>query len=328
MKILFCGEAFPEARRQLGALLPDDEILAFPPDQLGAHIEEADVVVPLVSRVDEAFIRKGTFGFIQQYGVGLETVDISAATNNGVMVARIPSEESGNAASVAEHAILLLLLLSRRWNQIAKARRQATQPPWGSPPGLALPGKTVCIVGLGGVGRELARRLAGFRVRITTVDDHPGRTVPGVAIARAYSLAELPAALAEADYVALCINYTPERFHLIGAPEIAAMKKGVFIVNVARGGLLDPDALLAALRSGQVAGAGLDVFWEEPVDMHHPVFAENVIATPHIAGVTDVSYEGIAKAFAENVKRYAAGEKPLYLANAPARLRAKGCRST
>jgi phosphoglycerate dehydrogenase-like enzyme len=321
MKILFCGEGFPVARRQLATLLPDDEILAFPPDKLGAHIAEADVVVPTVNRVDEAFIRNGSFAFIQQFGVGLETVDIDAATRNGVMVARIPSDESGNAASVAEHAILLMLMLSRNWNRLARARVQKRPLPWGSPEGRALLKKTVCIVGLGGVGRELARRLAGFKVRIVTVDDHPGRTVPGVDIARTYSLAELPAAFADADYVALCINYTPARFHLIGAKEIAAMKRGVFLVNVARGGLLDPDALLAALMSGQVAGAGLDVFWDEPVDMHHPVFSENVIATPHIAGVTDVSYEGIAKAFAENIRRYAAGETPRYLANAPARLR-------
>jgi phosphoglycerate dehydrogenase-like enzyme len=237
------------------------------------------------------------------------------------MVARIPSEESGNAASVAEHAVLLMLMLSRRWNQISATREKGTPVAWGSPPGQAVIGKTVCIVGLGGVGRELARRLAGFKVRIITVDDHPGRTVPGVEIARTFSLAGLHEALAEADYVALCINYTPDRFHLFGAQEIATMKRGAFIVNVARGGLLDPDALLAGSRSGHIAGAGLDVFWNEPVDISHPIFRENVIATPHIAGVTDVSYEGIARAFAENIRRYGAGGTPLYLANAPARLR-------
>jgi len=321
MKILFCGEGFPEARRQLATLLPDDEILAFPPDQIGPHIAEADVVVPTVNRVDEELIRKGTFGLIQQFGVGLESVDIGAATKNGVMVARIPSEESGNAASVAEHAILFMLMLSRRWNQIAATRDKRDSVVWGSPAGQALLGKTVCIVGIGGVGRELARRLAGFRVRIFTVDDHPGRTVPGVDIVRSFPLSGLREAVGEADYVALCINYTPDRFHLFGAPEIAAMKDGAFIVNVARGGLLDPDALLAALKSGHIAGAGLDVFWDEPVDMTHPIFRENVIATPHIAGVTDVSYEGIARAFAENIRRYATGETPLYLTNAPARLR-------
>lgn len=321
MKILFCGDGFPEARRQLAALLPDDEIVALPPDRIGAHIADADVVVPTVNRVDESLIKKGRFGFIQQFGVGLEGVDITAATRNGVWVARIPSEESGNAASVAEHAILFLLMLSRNWNQIARIREEHKAFTWGSPEGVALRDKTVCIVGLGGIGRELARRLAGFRVRIVTADDHPGRTVPGVAIARQYTLAELPAAFAEADYVVLSLNYTPDRFHLIGKAGIAAMKPGVYLVNVARGGLLDERALLAALKSGQVAGAGLDVFWEEPVDMSHPIFRENVIATPHTGGVTDVSYEGIARAFAANVKRYAAGEEPLYLANDPKTVR-------
>ena len=294
-----------------------------PRKRLGAHIAEADVIVPLVTRVDEDLIRQGKFGLIQQYGVGLETVDIEAATRNGVWVARIPSEESGNATSVAEHALLLMLMLSRRWNEIARNRQQGTQVPWGSPVGQAISGKTVCVVGLGGVGREVVRRLGGFKVRIITVDDHPGRTVPGAGIARSCSLEELPEALAEADYVALCINYTPGRFHMISGREIAAMKPGVFLVNVARGGLLDPDALLSALRSGHVAGAGLDVFSQEPVDMSHPLFSENVIATPHIAGVTDVSYEGIARAFTGNILRYAAGETPLYLANAPTFLRRK-----
>jgi|WetSurMetagenome_2_1015567.scaffolds.fasta_scaffold07203_3 phosphoglycerate dehydrogenase-like enzyme len=317
MNILFCGEGFPVARARLGTLLPENRILAYPPDELPAHIAEADVIVPLVTRVDEDLIRQGTFGLIQQYGVGLESVDLEAATRNGVRVARIPSEESGNAASVAEHALLLMLMLSRRWKEIERNRQERKTVPWGSPAGQALSGRTVCVLGLGGVGRELVRRLVGFKVRIITVDDHPGRIVPGVEIARSYSLAELHNAFAEADYVALCINYTPERFHLIGRKEVAAMKKGIFIVNVARGGLLDQEALLGALRSGQVAGAGLDVYWEEPVDMSHPLFQENVIATPHIAGVTDVSYEGIARAFAENMKRYAAGETPLYLANSP-----------
>ena len=322
MKILFCGESFPEARKQLDALLPNDEILAFPPEKIGPHIKEADVVVPLVTRVDETIICQGTFGLIQQFGVGLESVDIEAATKHGVRVARIPSEESGNAASVAEHAILLMLMLSRKWNVITAARKEGTKCPWGSPAGQALRGKTVCVVGLGGVGRELVRRLSGFEVQIITVDDHPGRFVPGIAISRSCSLAGLQESLAYADYVVICINYTPDRFHLIGEREISSMKPGVFLVNVARGGLLDQDTLLKALRSGHVAGAGLDVYWEEPVDMGHPLFSENVIATPHIAGVTDVSYEGIARAFAENMRRYASGEPPLYLANAPASPRA------
>lgn len=175
MRILFCGEGFAEARKRLAVLLPDDEILAYPSDEHAAHIAKADVVVPLVACIDEIFIRKGTFGLIRQYGVGLEGVDIEAATRNGVRVARIPSEESGNTASVAEHAILLILMLSRHWNEITRSRQRGEQVLWGSPVGQALRGKTVCIIGLGGVGRELTRRLGSFQVRISTVEDHPGR---------------------------------------------------------------------------------------------------------------------------------------------------------
>ncbi len=119
----------------------------------------------------------------------------------------------------------------------------------------------------------------------------------------------------------LCINYTPDRFHLFGIKEIAAMKKGRLHRQCGPGRPPRPGCPARSLKSGHVAGAGLDVFWDEPVDMSHPLFRENVIATPHIAGITDVSYEGIARAFAENIRRYAAGETPLYLANAPARLR-------
>ena len=276
------------------------------------------------SRVDETLIRQGTFGLIQQYGVGLETVDIDAATRNGVMVARIPSEESGNAASVAEHAILLMLMLSRRWNQIAQTREQGTRVAWGSPAGQAMLGKTVCILGLGGVGRELARRLSGFRVRIVTVDDHPGRTVPGVEIARSYPLEQ-----ARRGTCGSRLCGTLHQLHPGPVPphrRFGDCRNEERCVHRQRGpGRTSRSGCPAfRTRAGQVAGAGLDVFWDEPVDMAHPVFRENVIATPHIAGVTDVSYESIAKAFAENMKRYAAGEKPLYLANAPARLRAAG----
>lgn len=147
----------------------------------------------------------------------------------------------------------------------------------------------------------------------------------GLGLDRVFPVSELGDAVSEAEYVVLCINYTPDRYHLFGEAELAKMKPGAFLINIARGGLLDQDALLKALISKHVAGAGLDVFWEEPVDPQHPLFAQNVVATPHIAGVTDVSYKGIATAFANNIRRYARGETPLYLANSPAtpRRRAK-----
>jgi phosphoglycerate dehydrogenase-like enzyme len=133
-----------------------------------------------------------------------------------------------------------------------------------------------------------------------------------------FARSALPEAVAEADYVVLCINYDTSPYHLIGQAVLAAVKPGAFLISISRGGLIEPDALLEALRHGRLAGAGLDVFWEEPVDPRHTLFRPNEIATPHIAGVTDASFDGTAVVCAENIARYAWGEAPLYASNAPA----------
>jgi phosphoglycerate dehydrogenase-like enzyme len=119
----------------------------------------------------------------------------------------------------------------------------------------------------------------------------------------------------------LCLPATPETYHLFDASAFAAMKPGSFLINVGRGQLVDQDALLAALRSNRIAGAGLDVFWEEPVDPHHPLFRENVTATPHIGGITDTSFWMRARTFADNVARYTQGLPLLYTVNQPTHLR-------
>lgn len=315
MNILFCGKNFPETQQQLTKLLPDDNLVFCQAEKLPQQISAADVVVPLGTTISKGLMSLGSFGLIQQFGVGLETVDIEAATQNGIWVARIPSAESGNAASVAEHALLLMLMLSRR---IAEAHQSLKDGRVGTPIGQALAGQTVCIIGLGGIGRALARRLSTFEMKVVAVNDYPDSDVQELKLERIFPVSKLRDAVSEAEYVVLCINYAPDRYHLFGEAELAKMKPGAFLINVARGGLLDQDALLKALISKQVAGAGLDVFWEEPVDPQHPLFAQNVVATPHIAGVTDVSYKGIATAFANNIRRYAQGETPLYLANSPA----------
>lgn len=315
MNILFCGKSFPETGQSLTRLLPDDKLIFCRVGELQQHLAEADVVAPLGTTIGDELMTLGSFGLIQQFGVGLETVDIEAATRNGIWVARIPSAKSGNAASVAEHTLLLMLMLSRRMTESQQSLQEGRV---GTPIGQALAGKTVCIIGLGGLGRALARRLSTFELKVVAVNDYPDRDVQDLHLERVFPLAKLRDALPEADYVVLCLNYTPDRHHLYGEAELAVMKPGAFLINVARGGLLDQDALLEALTSKHIAGAGLDVFWREPVDPQHPLFAQNVVATPHIAGVTDLSYEGIAAAFADNVRRYARGETPLYLANSPA----------
>ncbi len=314
MKILFCEPGYSHSREQLAPLIPGWKIATCRKDDIRAHLAGVDVVVPYLAAIDRSLIAAGSFGLIQQFGVGLETVDIKAATAAGVWVARVPSAGSGNAESVAEHAVFLMLALSRRFPQAERALRKGTV---GEPAGLALKGKSVCIVGLGHAGSALARLLNGFGMRIIGVRAHPEQGGPNGIDVRLFSAADLRSAVAAADYVVVCVKLDAETRNLIDSATFAAMKPGAFLINVARGGLVDPQALQAALESGALAGAGLDVFWEEPVDLEHPIFRSNVIATPHIAGVTDESYSGIARAVAQNLYRFAKGEVPHYIVNAP-----------
>ena len=321
MKVLLCGKSFPEAGRRLARYLSEfqHELIVCGEQEIDKYLDDVDVVIPTIARIGTDIIERGRFGLIQQFGVGLDTVDIEAATRYGVWVARVPSSLSGNAASVAEHALLLMLSLSRR---MVEAQRAFTGRLVGEPLGLALLGKTACIVGMGNIGAALAMRLDACGMRLLAVDDRHAWTLPpDVRIERSFTLPDLPKAIAEADYIALCINYHAALHHLFDRSLLSAAKPGSLLINVARGGLVDPDAFLEALASGRIAGAGLDVFWEEPVDPAHTLFQQNVVATPHIAGVTDVSYESTAKLCADNIVRYARGEAPLYTVNGPLRPR-------
>jgi phosphoglycerate dehydrogenase-like enzyme len=141
---------------------------------------------------------------------------------------------------------------------------------------------------------------------------------PDLGIEHVFAAAHLMEVLAQSDYVILCAPLTGDTRHLIDREALAQMKPGSYLINVARGGLVNHEALLEALEAGHLAGAGLDVFWEEPVDPSHPLLACNVIATPHVAGLTDSACAGIALTVAENVRRLARGLAPLYAVNAPA----------
>lgn len=315
LRILFCGEGFTESRRRLAPLVPGHEILTCPAGQTEAYLAGIDIVVPYISEIGARVIAKGTFGLVQQFGVGLDGVDLDAATDAGVWVARVPSRGTGNAESAAEHALLLMLALSRH---LAKAQAALAAGIVGDPAGIALWGKTACIVGLGDIGSALAGRLRACGMRLIAVRRRPEQSgVAALGVERVYGPEGLHEALGQADYVVLCVNYDAASHHLIDRAAFLAMKPGAFVINIARGGLVDPAALLEALESGRLAGAGLDVFWSEPPDPAHRIFSHNVIATPHIAGVTDASYDGIARAVAANILRYANGEAPLFAVNAP-----------
>jgi phosphoglycerate dehydrogenase-like enzyme len=300
----------------LAGELPGWEISVSPRGRLAEHLDGVDVVCPWGSPVDAATLQAGTFGLVQQFGVGLEKVDVAAATELGVYVARIPGDAGGNADSVAEVAVLHMLALGRRLDELGTAlreRRWETRPLGGS-----LLGQTVLIVGLGAIGDALAARLAGFGVRMAGVRAHPERGGPP-GVAEVAGPAGLPRLLGQADVVVCCAMLDQGTAGMFGTGEFAAMKPGALFVNVARGGLVDEAALLAALESGHLGGAGLDVYAKEPADPDSPLLRHpRVFATPHAGGLTRTMFTRSGRVFAQNLERWAAGDPPRWAVNSPA----------
>lgn len=320
MRILVCHRDSGSQKLvgRLSAALPQFEWRESMPGEPVRPLEGIDALLA-VGAVREQDMVDGTYGFIQTVGTGYDNVDVAAATRLGIWVSNMPAARTGNAESVAEHAILLMLALSRRLRAAEEAFRDHR---WAQPVGLASYRKQACLVGLGDVGTALAHRLLAMGMQVVATRRHPSEGGPlQVRVLPAEGLKD---AVSGADYVIVCARPGEGSDNLIDAGTLASFKRGAFLINIARGSLVDHNALLAALQSGHLGGAGLDVFWEEPVDPSHPLFAlPNVIATPHIAGVTDVNMTQTLRLVAENLGRYARGEVPEFLVNQPDEPRAR-----
>ena len=322
MKVLFGREQISAdlSFDQLAAHLPGWEIAGCAPDQVAAHLDGVDVICPFGARIGAPIMSSGSFGLVHQFGVGLDGVDIATATQLGVLVARVPGDVGGNADSCAELAVLHLLALFRRLDE---SRAVLVERRWPHRPvGRSLLDATVLIVGLGAIGAALSRRLAPFGPRLLGVRARPELGGPaGLELVAGPD--QLPALLARADAVMCCAAFHDGNAGMFGPAEFAAMRPGAVFVNVARGGLVDEAALLAALDTGQVGAAGLDVFSREPADPLSPLIQHpNVIATPHIGWHTGFMFRETGVAFAGNLMRYGRGEQPLWTVNSPAVRRA------
>jgi phosphoglycerate dehydrogenase-like enzyme len=270
-----------------------------------------DVLIPSMCRVTREMLQgSDRLRLIQQCGAGLESVDIAAAFDRGIPVANVPTDISGNADSVAEIGIYMMIGLSRDVRTMARSLAEGRM---GVPRGMALSGKTVGLVGLGGIGRALVQRLKGFDVRLIGIKRRGGaKAATELGMEWVGGPDDLGSLLGKADYVVLCLPVSSETHCLMNRERFDHMKPGAFLINLARGGLVDRDALEWALASGRIGGAGLDVFWEEPPDPKDPIFNYNVLATPHIAGSTDISVRGIVKVVAENIRRVANNQELLH----------------
>jgi phosphoglycerate dehydrogenase-like enzyme len=315
VKILFAApeNAWGGFLGLIGSAFPQHQFVAsgrFEVDTLKGF----DVLIPTMSRITKEMLEEGDqLRLIQQCGAGLEGVDLEAARSLNIPVANVPTDISGNADSVAELGIYLMIGLSR--NIRGMARSLATRK-MGEPQGRALTGKTVGLIGLGGIGRALVRRLHPFDVRLIGIKRHNIQEAKAdLGLEWVGGPEDLHELLDRSDYVVLCLPLTADNRNLIDHNAFTSMKRNAFLINLSRGGLIDRNALENALASGTIAGAGLDVFWEEPPDPNDPIFSYNVFATPHIAGSTDVSMQGIVRVVAENIRRVEQKQEPLYVKN-------------
>jgi phosphoglycerate dehydrogenase-like enzyme len=248
---------------------------------------------------------------VQTTSAGYEGVDIEAASSLGIWASNAPSGETGNAVSVAEWAVALMLAASRDLGLALAAKSERVA--------FALAQKTVCIVGFGGIGRALSERLRPFGVHLLVVDEHPERAPSD---AEAYAASDLKRAVGNADFVVLCVPATPQNENLIDATVLDAMKREAILINVARGTLVDEGALRAALESGRLHAAGLDVLRHEPISPSDPLVSEpHVFATPHIAGPTDLTIEGTTRYVASVIDALEHGRRWGSLLNDPPRPR-------
>jgi phosphoglycerate dehydrogenase-like enzyme len=313
MKILFAAQenAWGGFLHAIRAELPQHQFEASGRFAV-ATLQGFEVLIPTMCPVTRELLAGAQhLRLIQQCGAGLEGVDLAAARELNIWVANVPTDISGNADSVAELGICLMIALARDMRGMA---RSLAERKMGEPLGRALSGRTVGLVGLGGIGRALAVRLKAFNVSILAIKRHdPAGAREELGLDWVGSPSDLHELLHRSDFVVLCLPLTAASRHLMDRLAFASMKPGAFLTNLARGGLVERGALEEALASGKIAGAGLDVFWEEPPDPDDPIFRYNVLATPHIAGSTDVSMRGIVQVVADNLRRLENHLEPLYL---------------
>lgn len=272
---------------------------------LPAELADADaLIVRSAVQVDAALLQHAPkLRVIGRAGVGVDNIDTDAATRHGIVVMNTPG---GNAVAVAELTLGLMIALARmlpRANATMHAGRWEKKTLQGS----ELRGKTLGIVGMGRIGLEVARRARSFGMELIGHDPFvSAKPKERAAIAREYgaTLTSLEEVLQKADYLTLHVGLTPDTEGLVNATTLASMKKGVRIINCARGELVVEEALADAVRSGHVGGAALDVFRKEPLK-DSPFFGlENVILTPHIAGSTGEAQEAVGIQIAEQVRAY------------------------
>jgi D-3-phosphoglycerate dehydrogenase len=312
MKILVAEPLTPAAMESLRAQSGWDIVVA-DPKTYENHLDDCDaLLVRSAVKVTSEVLRKAPkLKLIGRAGVGVDNVDLAAATAAGVLVMNTPG---GNAVSVSEHTLALMLSMAR---SVPQASASTKAGKWEKKKflGNELRGKTLGVVGLGSIGREVLKRAKAFEMHVVGHDPYvSSHTAHDLGVA----LLPLPELYAKSDYITLHVALTPETDHMLNAAAFAQMKRGVRIINCARGELVDTVALQNSIERGTVAGAALDVFEKEPPG-EDPLFGlEAVVVTPHIAGSTEEAQEIVGIRIVEQMIEYLTTGVALNAVNMPA----------
>jgi phosphoglycerate dehydrogenase-like enzyme len=265
------------------------------------YIGSADILLTFGAHMADHVLEKGKkLRWIQALGTGVDGIVDRPPFREGVLVTNM---HGLHGDSVPEAAIMLMLALAR---DLPRALRQRNARKWERYPSQLLKGKTVGIFGVGAIARSLAPKCRSFGMTVVGITSAP-RAMEG--FDRMVHRDDLESAVRELDFLVLLTPYTPETHGIVGAKMLAAMKPSAFLVNLARGGIVDEDALVGALREKRLAGAALDVFAAEPLPEDHPLWSmDNVIVTPHLGGFHDQYAEEALPTVVENFRKFLAGD--------------------
>jgi len=296
-------------------LLGIADVITAPSDDeatLVSMATEADIILTCYGFITKAVIEAAPkLKGIIKYGVGTDAIDIESATARGVVVVNCPDYGTD---TVADHSFALLMALGRR---IPELDREMQNSGWYWPThenkGVDVSNKTLGLLGCGLIGSAVARRGLGFSMEVISYDPYVEDAVLAEMGVTPVSFADL---LARSDYFAVHCVRTPETHGMLGEAEFRAMKPGAFYINVSRGAIAQEEALIKALDEGWIAGAGIDVFADEPLDKTHPLLGrDNVILTPHLAWWTVEAYQRCEDKTLKRVHEILEGRRPKYLKN-------------
>ncbi|MBP1157014.1 MULTISPECIES: phosphoglycerate dehydrogenase [unclassified Paenibacillus] len=277
-------------------------------DLIGKYIAEKDALIAGVEPITAQVLEKANrLKIIAKHGVGVDNIDLEYARHKGIYVTNAPGT---NSHAVADLTFALLLGLAR---QIPVTDLRVKEGEWPRVVGTELWGKTIGIIGLGQIGKLVARRAKGFDMRILAYDvysDHEYADQHGI------TFVSLDTLLEQSDFVSIHIPHTEQTQNLIGTSELKRMKKSALICNLSRGGIINEKALYDALVQEDIAGAGLDVFDQEPPSKAHPLLQlPNVIATPHMGAYTNESLERVGMITAHNIIKTMRSQTPDHIMN-------------